>query len=63
MMCITEVNKKGKQMTVVAVLRESNKLKKGGIVELITTFLPAPGIDSMKAKGYSVWTTKYCMKN
>jgi len=59
------------KMTVVAVLREAAKLKAGEIIELITTFLPAPGIDSMSAKGYSVWTTKsegdtirtYFMKN
>ena len=52
-----EVGDKDK-MTVVAVLREAKKLKSGEIIELITTFLPAPGIDSMTAKGYSVWTTK-----
>ena len=52
-----EVGDKDK-MTVVAVLKEASKLNEGEIIELITTFLPAPGIDSMKAKGYSVWTTK-----
>lgn len=46
------------QMTVVAVLREAKKLKKDEILELITTFLPAPGIDSMKSKGYLVWIDK-----
>jgi len=46
------------KMTVVAVLREAKKLKEGEIIELITTFLPAPGIDSMRSKGYSVWTMK-----
>jgi len=59
------------KMTVVAILREAKKIQKGEIIELITTFLPAPGIDSMKAKGYLVWTTKndgdtirtYFMKN
>ena len=59
------------KMTVVAVLSEAKNLKKGEIIEIITTFLPAPGIDRMKAKGYSVWTTKsanntirtYFMKN
>ncbi len=45
-------------MTIVTVLREAKQLKHGEIIELITTFLPAPGIDTMKAKGYSVWTTK-----
>jgi len=46
------------KMTVVAVLREATNLKRGEIIELITTFIPAPGIDTMKVKGYSVWTTK-----
>jgi len=46
------------KMTVVAVLREASNMKKGDILELITTFLPAPGIDTMKAKGYFAWTTK-----
>lgn len=46
------------KMTVVTVLREAKKLKKGEIIELITTFLPAPGIDSMRAKGFSVWTLR-----
>ena len=46
------------KMTVVTVLREAKKLKAGEIIELITTFLPAPGIDSMRAKGYPVWTMK-----
>jgi TusA-related sulfurtransferase len=42
----------------VTVLREAKKLNKGAIIELVTTFLPAPGIDSMKSKGYSVWSIK-----
>ncbi len=52
-----EVGDKNK-MTVVAVLREATNLKRGDIIELITTFIPAPGIDTMKIKGYSVWTSK-----
>jgi TusA-related sulfurtransferase len=52
-----EVEDKDK-MTVVTVLREAKKLKRGEIIELVTTFLPAPGIDSMRTKGYSVWTMK-----
>ena len=59
------------KMTVVAVLSKAKNLKNGEIIELITTFLPAPGIDRMKTKGYSVWTTRsegntirtYFMKN
>jgi hypothetical protein len=52
-----EVEDKDK-MTVVTVLREAKKLRGGEIIELVTTFLPAPGIDSLRSKGYSVWTMK-----
>ncbi len=45
-------------MTLVVILRQAQTVKKGEIIELVTTFLPAPGIDRMKAKGYSVWTRK-----
>jgi hypothetical protein len=46
------------KMTVVVLLQESKHVNQGEIIELITTFLPAPGIDTMKSKGYSVWTMK-----
>lgn len=46
------------KMTLVVILQEAKSVKKGEIIELITTFLPAPGIDSLKSKGYSVWTMK-----
>lgn len=46
------------QMTLTVVLKEAKNVEKGEIIELVTTFLPAPGIDIMKSKGYSVWTTK-----
>ncbi len=45
-------------MTLVTILREATGVKKGQIIELVTTFLPAPGIDILKSKGYSVWTRK-----
>ena len=45
-------------MTLVTILREAKNVNKGEIIELITTFLPAPGIDIMKSKGYLVWTSK-----
>ena len=45
-------------MTLVTILQEARNVKKGEIIEIITTFLPAPGIDRMTAKGYSVWTVK-----
>ncbi len=46
------------KMTLVIVLKEAKKVKKGEIIELVTSFLPAPGIDIMKSKGYSVWSRK-----
>jgi len=59
------------KMTVVAVLREAKNLATGEIIELLSTFLPAPGIDQMRSKGYSAWATRgegdeirtYFMKN
>jgi len=45
-------------MTLVIITKEAKNVKKGEIIELVTSFLPAPGIDILIAKGYSVWTTK-----
>lgn len=45
-------------MTLVTLLSEAKNVNQGEIIELITSFLPAPGIDILKAKGYSVWTLK-----
>ena len=45
-------------MTLVTILREAKEVKVGEIIELVTSFLPAPGIDILKSKGYSVWTVK-----
>jgi hypothetical protein len=46
------------RMTLVVILKEAKNVKKGEIIELVTSFLPAPGIDILKSKGYSVWTRK-----
>lgn len=46
------------KMTLTVILKEAKNIEKGEIIELVTTFLPAPGIDIMKSKGYSVWTTR-----
>ncbi len=46
------------EMTLVAILRESKNVNAGEIIELITTFLPAPGIDALRSKGYWVWVKK-----
>ncbi len=52
-----EIEDKSK-MTVVHILQAAKSVGVGEIIELTTTFLPAPGIDTMKSKGYSVWTLK-----
>jgi len=44
------------KMTLVAIMKETKNVKKGEIIELNTSFLPAPGIDILKSKGFSVWT-------
>ncbi len=46
------------KMTLTIILKEARNVKKGEITELVTSFLPAPGIDILKSKGYSVWTRK-----
>jgi TusA-related sulfurtransferase len=46
------------KMPIVAVLQEAARLQEGEILELITTFLPAPGIEIMKRKGLRVWTVQ-----
>ena len=42
----------------IIYIGKAKDLKKGNIIELITTFLPAPGIDILKSKGYSFWCKK-----
>jgi len=46
------------RMALSVLLKNAKTLKKGEIIELITSFLPAPGIDAMKSKGFRVWTKK-----
>ncbi len=56
---ITEADLKDKdKMALTIILKEAKTMKIGEIIELVTSFLPAPGIDAMKNKGYSVWTKK-----
>jgi hypothetical protein len=43
-------------MPIVAVLQQANHLQAGEMLELVTTFLPAPGIEIMKRKGLRVWS-------
>jgi hypothetical protein len=46
------------QMPLVPLLAAAKALGDGEILELVTTFLPAPGIDRMRAKGYLAWSRK-----
>jgi len=46
------------KMPIAEVLQEAQHLKSGQILELITGFLPAPGIDILKKKGFTVWTVR-----
>ena len=64
-----ELDDKNK-MTLVVIHEKARDVAKGGVIELVTTFLPAPGIDIMKSKGYSAWSreeggvvSSYFLKN
>ena len=46
------------KMALSVLLKEAKRINRGEIIELITSFLPAPGIDAMKSKGFSAWTIK-----
>jgi hypothetical protein len=43
-------------MPIVTVLQRAAHLQPAEILELITTFLPAPGIDVMRRKGFRIWS-------
>jgi hypothetical protein len=43
-------------MTLVVISEKAKDVAEGETIELVTTFLPAPGIDIMKSKGYFVWS-------
>ncbi|MGI9608792.1 MAG: DUF1858 domain-containing protein [Acidimicrobiia bacterium] len=45
-------------MPINPLLRAARDLDDGDIVELITAHLPAPGIDILRRKGYSVWSVE-----
>jgi hypothetical protein len=49
---------KNNEMTLGPILRGAKRLTKGEIIELKTSFLPAPGIEIMRAKGYESWSVK-----
>ncbi len=45
-------------MPINPLLRVARDLDEGQIVELVTSHLPAPGIDILRRKGYRTWTTE-----
>ena len=53
---LDEVEVSDDTMPLVSLLEAANALQMSEIVELKTTFLPAPGIDAMKNKGFLAWT-------
>jgi Domain of unknown function (DUF1858) len=46
------------KMPITVVLQAAARLRPAEILELITTFLPAPGIGVMKGKGLLVWSVQ-----
>ncbi|MCP3857433.1 MAG: DUF1858 domain-containing protein [Actinomycetia bacterium] len=44
-------------MPINPVLRAARDLDEGEIIELVTSHLPAPGIDILRRKAYQTWTT------
>lgn len=55
---IEEESAQPDKMPVVSILQALVSMKPGEILELVTTFLPAPGIDLLRKKGLLVWTTE-----
>jgi hypothetical protein len=45
-------------MPVAAILQSAVRLRPAGIIELITTFIPAPGIEILNKKGFLVWSVR-----
>jgi len=46
------------KMPLTMVLQKAANLQETEILELVTTFLPAPGIDIMREKGFLVWSVQ-----
>jgi hypothetical protein len=46
------------RMAITRVLPAATRLQQTEILELITTFLPAPGIDVMQGKGFLAWSVQ-----
>ena len=43
-------------MPINPLIRQASKLEIGDIVELVTDYLPAPGIDLLKGKDFLAWS-------
>ena len=56
--CIDEREVDPETMPLTVVMEKAKGLRPGEILELITSFLPAPGIDIIRKKGLRVWTTR-----
>jgi hypothetical protein len=46
------------KMTITEILPAAVRLQQEEMLELVTTFLPAPGIDVMTGKGYLAWSVQ-----
>jgi hypothetical protein len=46
------------RMPVISILQRCNDLRDGEILEVRTSFLPVPGIDLMRAKGFLSWSVE-----
>jgi hypothetical protein len=46
------------KMPIAGALQAAARLRSAEIIELITTFVPAPGIDILKRKGLLVWSSR-----
>lgn len=58
---VTSIDERAEEkakMPIVAVLQKAARLEPGEMLELITTFVPAPGIEIMKSKGLRVWSVQ-----
>jgi hypothetical protein len=45
-------------MPLTVVMEAARKLQPGQILTLVTSYVPAPGIDILKKKGYLVWSVR-----
>jgi hypothetical protein len=45
-------------MPLKPLLLRATKMEEGEILELVTAYLPAPGIDIMREKGFAAWSVE-----